>query len=150
MSSGVPQTKCPLWKSAAGSIRSGPDFSLRWCALVTLCMTCHVWQIAKSRMILFPSLLNRSLFVRLNLSTFMGHEWGRAHAAMCLLYSNQFGLWNTLSMVYKSLEWLLIFTWKLWLQGGSCIFWNIFLTWHSYIQNLPFQEYPCLARHNGT
>ena len=52
---------------------------------------------------------------------------------------------DTLSMVYKShreksLEWLFIFTWKLWLQGGSGIFWNIFLTWHSHIQNLPFQE----------
>ena len=76
MSSRDPQTKCPLWKSAAGSIRSGPYFSLRWCAFVTLRMTCHVWQIAKSRMILFPTLLNRILFVRLNLSTFLGLVWG--------------------------------------------------------------------------
>ena len=51
----------------------------------------------------------------------------------------------TLSIFYKShreknLEWVLIFTWKLRLQGGSCIFWNNFLTWYSHIQNLPFKQ----------
>ena len=66
------------------------SYTLQLCASMMLCMMNHVWKIA--RIILFPTLLNRILFVRLHFCICMGHEW--MYTALCLLYSNQFLLWN--------------------------------------------------------